>query len=219
MKTLFQIKTLIILTFSLLAWNAWAAEGDDGMITQVQGAVTYSAGPSKDKPVTSFTKVKAGDKINVAKDGKLQVVYYQNGRQETWKGEAKVTIGKTESAAGAGTAAPTVKKLPDVVLQQLTRAPGVVTDLKNRTGMIMVRSLPMLKMSQLEENYAAMRKDAAEDDVTPELYKLAGLHELKLYRDMKPVLEDMRRRQPNNPEVEAVYKHYSDLMNPDGKEK
>jgi len=31
---------------------------------------------------------------------------------------------------------------------------------------------------------------------------------------MKPVLEDMRRRQPNNPEVLAVYTHYSELMNP-----
>ena len=59
-----------------------------------------------------------------------------------------------------------------------------------------------------------MRKESAQDDVTPELYLLSGLHELKLYRDMKAVLEEMRRRQPDNPEVEAVYTHYSALMNP-----
>lgn len=210
-KRLISISSLAIFLTPLLAS---AAEKEVGMVTQVQGSASYSSGQDKDKPAVSFMKVRAGDKITLNKNGKLQLVYFQNGRQETWNGATKLVVGATESQAGNAATPTTVKKLPAIVLQQLTRAPGVVSDLKNRTGMIMVRSLPMVKMRELDENYAAMRKDAAEDDVTPELYMLAGLHELKLYRDMKPVLEDMRKRQPNNPEVLAVYQHYSELMNP-----
>ena len=214
MKIVIRFKYILAMTALLSPLLASAADKEAGMITQTQGSATISSGTDKDKPVVSFMKVRAGDQLSLGKDAKLQVVYFQNGRQESWNGVAKLVVGANESTAATGANPPTVKKLPAVVLQQLTRAPGVVTDLKNRTGMIMVRSLPMVKMRELDENYAAMRKDAAEDDVTPELYMLAGLHELKLYRDMKPVLEDMRKRQPNNPEVLAVYNHYSELMNP-----
>jgi hypothetical protein len=210
-KHLLRIFTLAIVLAPLLAG---AAEKESGMITQAQGSATFTSGADKEKPVVSFMKIRAGDKLSLGKDAKLQVVYFKDGRQETWQGPATLLIGASESTAAHGANPPLVKKLPAIVLQQLTRAPGVVSDLKNRSGMIMVRSLPMLELRKLDENYTALRKEAAEDDVTPELYMLAGLHELKLYRDMKPVLEDMRKRQPNNPEVQAVYDRYSKLMNP-----
>ena len=211
MKT---FKCFLAVATLLAPLYATAADTESGMVTQVQGSATYVSGHDKDKPVVSFMKVRAGDKLTLGKDAKLQLVYLQNGRQETWSGDAKLLIGANESTATSSANPPQVKKLPTIVLRQLSRAPGVVSDLKSRTGMIMVRALPMVKMRELDENYAALRKDAAEDDVTPELYMLAGLHELKLYRDMKPVLEEMRKRQPNNPEVQAVYEHYSKLMNP-----
>lgn len=215
-KRFIRIITLAILCTPLLAG---AAEKESGMVTQVSGTATYNSGADKDKPVVSFMKVRSGDKLTLDKNAKLQVVYFETGRQETWTGAAKVVIGANESQAAAGANPPQVKKLPAIVLQQLSRAPGVVSDLKSRSGMILVRSLPMVELRKLDENYATLRKEAAEDDVTPELYMLAGLHELKLFRDMKPVLEDMRRRQPNNPEVQAIHKHYSELMNPVGSSK
>ena len=214
MKTVIRFNYIFAIAAMLTPLLAAAADTESGMVTQVQGTASYVSGKDKDKPVVSFMKVRVGDKLSLGKDAKLQLVYLLNGRQETWIGDAKLVVGTNESAATSSTNPPQIKKLPPIVLQQLSRAPGVVSDLKSRTGMIMVRSLPMVKMRELDENYAALRKDSAEDDVTPELYLLAGLHELKLYRDMKPVLEDMRRRQPNNSEVDAVYKHYSELMNP-----
>ncbi len=210
MKT---FKCFLAVATLLAPLYATAADAESGMVTQVQGSATYVSGHDKDKPVVSFMKVRVGDKLTLGKDAKLQLVYLQNGRQETWNGDAKLVVGANESTPTSSANPPQVKKLPSIVLQQLSRAPGVMSDLKSRTGMIMVRALPMVKMRELDENYAALRKDAVEDDVTPELYLLAGLHELKLYRDMKPVLEEMRKRQPNNPEVLAVYKRYSGLMN------
>lgn len=219
MKTMIRFKYFLAVTALLSPLFASAADKETGMITLAQGSTTYTSGPDNDKPVVAFMKLRAGDKLTLSKDAKLQLVYFETGRQETWSGAAKLVIGANESQSSAATNPPQVKKLPAIVLQQLSRAPGVVSDLKSRSGMILVRSLPMVELRKLDENYGALRKEAAEDDVTPELYMLAGLHELKLYRDMKPVLEEMRKRQPNNLEVQAVHKHYSELMNSTGSSK
>lgn len=214
MKTFKRFTWLLAIVALVLPRLAIAADTEAGMITLLQGSASYTSGRDKDKPVVPFMKVRVGDKLSLHKDGKIQLVYFQGGRQETWRGAVKLVVGANESQANSPSHSPEVKKLPPIVLQQLSRAPGVMSDLKNRSGMILVRSLPLLEMRKLDETYTAMRKESAQDDVTPELYLLSGLHELKLYRDMKPVLEEMRRRQPNNPEVEAVYTHYSALMNP-----
>lgn len=206
---------LVLMALALLApLAAIAAESESGMITLVAGNVSYSSGNDKDKPVVAFMKLRVGDKLTLAKDAKAQLVYFQGGRQEAWRGAAQLEIGSSESRTANSTTPPEIKQLPALVLQQLTRAPNVVSDLKNRTGMVFVRALPMReKLRELDETYAAMRRDAAADDVTPELFMLAGLHELRLYQDMRPVLEEMRQRQPDNAEVKAVYDQYSKVMN------
>ena len=218
MTTSMRFKLAVLALLAPLAAGAAdtpsGATGESGMVTQVQGEVKYSSGSDKNKPVLAFMKVRAGDKLTLPKDAKLQLVYFQGGRQEAWRGAAQLEVGGAESRAANASNPPEVKQLPALVLQQLTRAPNVVTDLKNRTGMVFVRALPMReKLRELDDTYAAMRKDTAADDVTPELYLLSGLHELKLYQDMKPVLEEMRQRQPSNAEVKAVYEQYSKAMN------
>jgi len=186
---------------------------DSAMLTLAAGTVTYASGSDKDKPVVAFMKVRVGDKLTLAKDAKAQLVYFQGGRQETWRGATQIDVGVSESRS-ASASQPETKLLPALVLQQITRAPKVVADLKNRTGMVFVRALPMReKLRELEDSYAALRKDAAPDDVTPELFMLAGLHELRMYPDMRPVLEEMRLRQPDNPEIRTVYDQYGKLMN------
>ena len=205
---------VLALLVPLTAGAADAPSGESGMVTLVQGSVTYASGGDKDKPVVAFMKIRAGDKLKLPPDARVQLVYFQGGRQETWRGAAQLEVGATDSRAANAARPPEVKQLPALVLQQLTRAPNVVTDLKNRTGMVFVRALPMReKLRELDDTYAAMRKDAALDDVTPELFLLSGLYELRLYQDMKPVLEEMRQRQPDNAEVKAVYDQYSKVMN------
>jgi len=208
----FNLVIAALTLFAPLAANA--VEGaESGMITQAVGTVTYESGGDKGKPVVAFMKLRVGDRLTLAKDAKAQLVYFQGGRQETWRGATQIDVGVSESHT-ASASQPETKLLPALVLQQISRAPKVVADLKNRTGMVFVRALPMReKLRELGETYAAMRKDAAPDDVTPELFMLAGLHELRMYPDMRPVLEEMRLRQPDNPEINTVCDQYGKLMN------
>lgn len=207
------VPAVLALLAPLAAGAADAPNSESGMVTLVQGSVIYATGGDRDKPVVAFMKVRAGDKLRLPPDARVQLVYFQSGRQETWRGATQLEVGATDSRAANAASPPEIRQLPAPVLQQLTRAPNVVTDLKNRTGMVFVRALPMReKLRELDETYAAMRKDAATEDVTPELYLLSGLYELRLYQDMKPVLEEMRWRQPGNAEVKAVYDQYSKVM-------
>ena len=45
---------------------------------------------------------------------------------------------------------------------------------------------------------------AAADDITPELYLYSVLQDFLLYDDMKPVVDEMSKRQPANAEVQEL---------------
>lgn len=204
----------VLMMLPLMAMAAQAAQSEEsGMITLVQGSVSYSAPSEKAKAVVPFMKTHVGDKIIVPKNGKVQILYFAGGRQESWQGEAVVEIGAKESKAVKTAAQPAVRQLPQAVLRRLARAPSVLADIRTRTGMVTVRSLPSPEQArELDESYAALRSQATDDDVTPELYLLSGLYEMKRYREMKKPLEDIKRRQPDNPEIIAIVNHYTEIM-------
>lgn len=214
---LLMIKHLC-LTLVLLPAMAGAAEKDDsGMVTMVQGNVFLSNLQEKSKPAIAFMKVRSGDKLQLPKDARLQILYFDGGRQESWHGESQIEIGMLESKADKNAAPPEIKQLPSAVLQRLTNAPLMLSNIRNRTGMVMVRALaPEEKVQELDQSYAAMRRQAEAGDVTPELYLLSGLYEMKRYREMKGVLEEIQRRQPDNPEIMTISEHYAKIMEQKG---
>ncbi|MDW8469029.1 MAG: hypothetical protein RML56_08750 [Burkholderiales bacterium] len=52
--------------------------------------------------------------------------------------------------------------------------------------------------------YEQMRKNAAADDITPELYLYAALEEHRLYEHMQAAAEEMLRRQPGDEAAAAL---------------
>ena len=59
-------------------------------------------------------------------------------------------------------------------------------------------------ISAARETYAQMQKDMPADDITPELYLYAALYEFLMYDEMKAVVADMRRKQPENEDIKAL---------------
>jgi len=49
-----------------------------------------------------------------------------------------------------------------------------------------------------------MRQNASADDINPELYLYAALHEFLVYDEMKVVVAEMRRKQSDNQDVKAL---------------
>src|SRR5262245_685993 len=83
-----------------------------------------------------------------------------------------------------------------------------------RSGGVAVRGTPQqvqrlspqaqAEVLQARQTYDQMRKSAAANDIVPEQYLYAVLQDHMLYEDMKPVVAEMQKRQPSNPDVAVM---------------
>lgn len=204
---------LALLASLVLMPQAWAAEAETGgFVTQSQGAVSYQRAGEAAQPLPALLVLAAGTQVQLGADGKLQLTYLKTGRQETWSGQANLEVGEGESKAATG-ASPSVKVLPPFMVATLTRTPQVMAKVESRQGMIRVRALgTAAKVKQAEARYGELRAQAAEDDITPELYLLTTLHELSAFQSMTQPLAELLRRQPNSAEVKALHQRYSQMV-------
>ncbi len=185
------------------------AAGDVGMVNQLSGDVSYSSG-SGNARAQAFMKVREGDRFTVSAGAQVRVVYFQGGRQESFSGPASFTAGARASTVQSG-APPQVTVLPSGVPQKISQTPELIQIAKlGRSGGVAVRGVerePHLtpaqqaEVRQARETYRTLRAGAAPDDITPELYLYSVLQDHLLYEDMKPVVEEMAKRQPQSPEV------------------
>ena len=62
----------------------------------------------------------------------------------------------------------------------------------------------LAEVNGAKDTYKKMRAASANDDITPELYLYSVLQDYLLYDDMKPVVDEMAKRQPGNTEVNEL---------------
>jgi hypothetical protein len=156
-------------------------------------------------------KIRPGDRFKVPQGGMLQLVYFQNSRQETWKGPSALAVRDQEGLPEGG-ARPEVTTLPAGASQGMRRLPPLLNRAGlSRSGGIQVRGIspgsargPVLtaeaeaEIRAARETYAGWRKQAGPDDVTPELYLAGILGEYGQYEEMRAVLRDAAQRQPDS---------------------
>lgn len=181
---------------------------DVAMLTQVSGEVTVSAREGR-RPAVPFLKISAGEKLNLGRDARVQMVYFGNGRQEVWKGAGEVEVGSLEGRSAA--LKPETTQLPPLVINQLAKTPAAGQ--QGRTGMVMLRSLGDPDAGDhLDKQYAELRKSSAPDDTTPEVFLLSGLLDLKEYARARKLLGELRNKQLTQPAYEAVIDHFVPLV-------
>jgi len=182
---------------------------DTGLVNQVAGPVTYTAAGAPSRPVQAFMKIHAGDRIAVPAGASVRVVFFKANRQETWVGPSEFRVGPERSEPESGQ--PAVAALPATVSVKMARLPDLVQSA--RLGGVTVRGParrpPMTAEEQAEvtearATYKMLRAQANADDITPELYLIAVLQEVGQYGDMGPLLDELAKRKPLNPEVEEL---------------
>ena len=192
---------------------AHAQSADVGLVNLLQGDVSYQPDGAPSSKAQAFMKVRQGDRFNVAAGSQIRVVYFQGGRQETWRGPAAFKAGAQQSDASSGQPA-SVSTLPGSVPQKIAQVPELIQIAKlGRSGGVAVRGggkPPRLTAEQLAEvtsakdTYKKMRASSSSEDITPELYLYSVLQDYLLYDDMKPVVEEMAKRQPSSNEVQEL---------------
>jgi len=193
---------------TLAAWSltatAWAQAV---MMTQVTGEVTASGKAGAQRAV-AFLKLDEGDKLMLRKNARVQLVYLANGRQEVWTGDGQIEVGSSEGRSSSLKAQ--VSQLPALIVNQLKRTPAAGQS--GQTGMVMLRSLDLDAVERLEKEYADFRASAAADDITPEVYLLTGLLDLREYERATKILIDLRTKQLTQPAYEVVVNHFGPLV-------
>ena len=197
---------MLCLGFAGVAWSA----ADVGLINQMQGEVTYQGGSAATR-ATPFMKVREGDRFTVGEGALLRVVYFDGGRQETWKGPAMFKAGAKQGEATAGR--PEVSQVPGSAPAKLAQTAEVIQIAKlGRAGGVTVRGIKTQQLSasqsaevaSAKKTYDAWRATAAADDITPELYLYTVLDSHMMYEDMKTVVKAMQERQPGSQEVKEL---------------
>jgi hypothetical protein len=107
-----------------------ALKPDVGLVTRLSGEVTYAeeGAPEKSFSGEPFMKVRPGYRFSVAAKSVLQIVYFQNGRQETWGGPASLQVGTMESRGltDGKDVLPELKTLPSGSASELRRIPALL---------------------------------------------------------------------------------------------
>ena len=183
--------------------QVWAAEV--ALVTAVQGRVMRLADAAP-APVEAFVKLKEGDRLSLEKDTRLQLVYFENGRQETWAGPGRLEMTARESKA-TGLPAAQVKSLPLVMARQLARTPAL--DSQGRGGVTRLRAVRGPDaIAKLEETYQDLRTRAGRDELEPEMYLLSALYELRELERVEKLLGSLQQDWPNNPEAALLISLY-----------
>jgi hypothetical protein len=198
----------------LLAATYGAAHGqevDVALVNLLSGEATYVARSGMSGKVEPFMKVRDGDRITVAAGGQVRIAFFESSRQELWSGPARFTAAKAAAELIAGKA-PEITHLPAGVTQRMARIPELVKFAK--LGGTQVRGLSKRQkqtatdaqtaLVQARSAYEAMRQQMPADDIAPELYLYAVLYEFSRYDEMKVVVAEMRRKQPDNQDAQAL---------------
>lgn len=224
-KSRIKLSGLLCLTVLTVFLAATAAAQtslpDVGLITKVSGEVTFLNKTENKEPVKvqAFMKVRRGDRLMLPEAGSLTLLYFASGRQETWKGPGTLIAGDTESAAAGGQQPPSppeVKILPVKASRQMAGAPPVLLPASlSKSGVIqtMAPTCPapekaaapaplsgesQRKVKEAEMLYQELKKGAAADDVTPELYFFGVLAEYKQFPEMAKVVDAMLQKRPGD---------------------
>jgi hypothetical protein len=205
--TLLRALAAVLLAAASAAVSAQGA--DVGLVNLVSGEVRYAPLAGAPGKVQPFMRVRDGDRFNLAAGAQLRIVFFEGARQERWQGPASLRAGRTQGEPIQGKPAE-VAGLPADVPQRMARVSELVQNA--RLGGVQVRGGapgaappgPTTSLAQARATYEKMRKSWRADDITPELYYYAALHEHQRYAEMRTVTDEMLRKQPDNEDVKAL---------------
>ena len=200
----------LIAALVLLATQAgcFAAE-TVALITGMQGKVVRLDAAGQDI-LQPFEKLKVGDVVELQDNARLRLVFFSSRSEETWQGSGRLEI-EARQAKGSKLPAPQIRILPEVIVRQIAKTPGLAT--QQPAGSVRLRSIAAADtVSRIEDEYARMRQESAADDLNPEIFLLAGMFEARQYDRVDTVLAQMTANHPGNFEVTVLKSLYRKAM-------
>jgi len=210
MMFLSRLVIALLLVASALGGTAFAeAPRLVCLVASVKGEVVLSPADGPKKPLELFTRLREGERLELAKDSEAQLAFLQKGVRETWSGPATVLITADGGQSPDGPSVPVTEKLPN-----RARPSGATSSVLSQAGeqataQIMTRDVTLpedkqlsdeekAKLADVEQDVAQMRQKAAPGDVTPDIVLLEELTRLDQRRRVGEELKRLREAYPDN---------------------
>lgn len=186
--------------------------GEVALVTALKGEVKINNGSGSSTPLQAFTKLHDSDTLQLGDASRMQIVYFQSARQETWRGPGSIAIGVTESQAATGIPQPQAQQLSLQLAKQLSKTPTI--DSRGKIVALRTRSIaPSGTLDQAQRNYQDMRTKSESNDRNPELYLLSAYFELKEYDRLRDLLAQLDGHYPGDLEIKVLKSLYVKAIN------
>ena len=192
---------------SLVSGSAAAAAV--ALVTAVSGPVAREpAGGEAAAGLEAFVRLNEGDRLSLGRDARVQILFFDGGRQENWRGAGVLRVEAAAAARLEGDLKAESRVLPVAMVRQIAKTPpsdGAVAEPKVRT-----RSMPSGgTLESIEKNYSELRKQADPADRNPEIYLLAGYFELKEFDKIDVILKQLADDKAADPEIRMLKSLYT----------
>lgn len=199
------LRLLSMFSLIVASTTARAAQADTGMITALTGNATLTSA-GKPRAAAALLKFASSDNLTLTGSARVQLVYFDSGRQENFQGPGRIDLGTRESKS---TLRVEITQLPPLVINQLSRTP--VGGQQGSVGMVRFRGGPNLRAIELlQQQYNELKAGARPDDLTPELFLLSGLHEQNAQSQLKAKLAALERE----PRYQTLVTHFQQMIEP-----
>lgn len=201
-----MLRRLLVLLLLGLAGQGRAADEDVALVTAVTGSVSQLVG-SAPRTLEPFARLRQGDVLLLEGKAGLRLIFFDSRRQESWRGDGRVEIGSVEGK-GSGLPEPQASLLPERVVRQIAKTPS--PDSRQRPGSSRLRSIEITEggLAKLDSDYSRLRKEAAADDINPEIFLLSGLFEMREFGRLEQTLKDLSQSRPQSMEIAVLKSLY-----------
>ena len=183
------------------------AQAPSAMVLSVEGDVSVKV-QGKPTKLEAFTRLLEGDRVELGKTAKLNMIYTRSSRQETWTGPGAILAGNAESTAVNGKPQLEAKQLPAKVAQMMAHTPA--SDSTGKAGMVRLRAIAQPdELASLEKTYQDLRASSPANDRNPEVYFLAGLFKLGEYDRLNQEISAMQQQNPGDESIKLLAKLYA----------
>ncbi|WP_028452333.1 hypothetical protein [Chitinilyticum aquatile] len=158
--------------------------------------------PERHEAIKPYSRLNAGDVLDIAADGSLQIVWISEGRQESWRGPARLTLGATQATEASGRQPAATRTLPPAMRDALAQTRSDLRQIRQLGAVSNVRSSRLPE--RVSTNYASWRAGSAASDPAADLYLLHEQLQISDWAGAQQTLARLQQLDPNNAELQAA---------------
>jgi hypothetical protein len=179
------------------------------LVSATKGQVLFSPTDGPKKPLEIFTRLREGERLELARDSEVQLAFLQKGMRETWTGPATVLITADGGQSPDAPSVPVTEKLP-TKSRPTGQGSSILTQAgEQATAQIMTRDVVLpedaplsdedkAKLAEVEQDVVKMRQASPPGDVGPDIVLLEELTSLGQRRRLAQELQRLRDAYPDN---------------------